>query len=78
LLILNLIKAYEAIVILRVKVNKQLDGKANGIIESCQEIISELCSILEWGDFTWMVGNMDFIVEEFDGVKSSAVNVILF
>jgi len=73
-----LIKAYEAIVILRVKVNKQLDGKANGIIESCQEIISELCSILEWGDFTWMVGNMDFIVEEFDGVKSSAVNVILF
>jgi len=65
-------------VILRVKVNKQLDGKANGIIESCQEIISELCSILEWGYFTWMVGNMDFIVEEFDGVKSSAVNVILF
>ncbi|MDG2063415.1 MAG: hypothetical protein P8L36_00315 [SAR324 cluster bacterium] len=64
--------------ILRVKVNKQLDGKANGIIESCQEIISELCSILEWGYFTWMVGNMDFIVEEFDGVKSSAVNVILF
>ena len=64
--------------ILRLKVNKQLDGKANGIIESCQEIISELCSILEWGDFTWMVGNMDFIVEEFDGVKSSAVNVILF
>ena len=38
--------------ILRVKVNKQLDGKANGIIESCQEIISELCSIQEWGDFT--------------------------
>ena len=64
--------------ILRLKVNKQLDGKANGIIESCQEIISELCSILEWGYFTWMVGNMDFIVEEFDGVKSSAVNVILF
>jgi UDP-2,3-diacylglucosamine pyrophosphatase LpxH len=78
LLILNLIKAYEAIVILRVKVNKQLDGKANGIIESCQEIISELCSILERGDCAWMVGNMDFIVEEFDGVKSSAVNVILF
>ena len=64
--------------ILRLKVNKQLDDKANGIIESCQEIISELCSILEWGYFTWMVGNMDFIVEEFDGVKSSAVNVILF
>ena len=38
--------------ILRVKVKKQLDGKANGIIESCQEIISELCSIQEWGDFT--------------------------
>jgi len=36
-------------VILRVKVKKQLDGKANGIIESCQEIISELCSIQEWG-----------------------------
>ena len=64
--------------ILRVKVNKQLDGKANGIIESCQEIISELCSIQERGDCTWRVGNMDFIVEEFDGVKSSAVNVILF
>jgi len=38
-------------VILRVKVNKQLDCEANGIIDSCQEIISELCSILEWGGF---------------------------
>ena len=36
--------------ILRVKVKKQLDGKANGIIESCQEIISELCSIQECGE----------------------------
>jgi len=44
-------------VILRVKVNKQLDGKANGIIESCQEIISELCSIQEWGDCTWRVSD---------------------
>ena len=48
--------------ILRVKVNKQLDGKANGIIESCQEIISELCSILEWMDFTWMVSDCEELV----------------
>ena len=34
LLILNLIKAYEAIVILIVKVNKKLDCKANSKIES--------------------------------------------
>jgi len=46
-------------VILRVKVNKQLDGKANCIIESCQEIISELCSIQEWGDFTWRVSDCE-------------------
>jgi len=44
-------------VILRLKVNKQLDGKANGIIESCQEIISELCSIQERGDCTWRVSD---------------------
>jgi len=49
-------------VILRVKVNKQLDGKANGIIESCQEIISELCSILEWGDFTWWLSDCEELV----------------
>ena len=48
--------------ILRVKVNKQLDGKANGIIESCQEIISELCSILEYGDFTWRVSDCEELV----------------
>ena len=48
--------------ILRVKVNKQLDGKANGIIESCQEIISELCSIQEWGDFTWRVSDCEEFV----------------
>tara|TARA_X000001036_G_C20420770_1_gene701035 strand:+ start:73 stop:300 length:228 start_codon:yes stop_codon:yes gene_type:complete len=39
-------------VILHVKVNKQLDGKANGVIENYQEIISELFSIQEWGDCT--------------------------
>ena len=50
--------------ILRVKVNKQLDGKANGIIESCQEIISELCSIQEWGDFTWRVSDCEELVED--------------
>jgi len=33
------------------KVSKQLDGKAIGIIESCQEIISELCSIQEWDGY---------------------------
>ena len=48
--------------ILRVKFNKQLDGKANGIIESCQEIISELCSILEYGDFTWRVSDCEELV----------------
>ena len=48
--------------ILRVKVNKQLDGKANGIIESCQEIISELCSIQEWVDFTWRVSDCEELV----------------
>ena len=48
--------------ILRVKVKKQLDGKANGIIESCQEIISELCSIQEWGDFTWRVSDCEELV----------------
>ena len=48
--------------ILRVKVKKQLDGKANGIIESCQEIISELCSIQEWGDFTWRVSDREELV----------------
>ena len=45
--------------ILRVKVNKQLEDKATGIIESCQEIISELCSILEWVDFTWSVSDFE-------------------
>ena len=58
----NLIKAYEAIVILRVKVKKQLDGKANKIIESCQEIISELCSLQECGDFTWRVSDWEELV----------------
>ena len=48
--------------ILRVKVNKQLDGKANGIIESCQEIISELCSIQERGDCTWRVSDCEELV----------------
>ena len=48
--------------ILRVKVKKQLDGKANGIIESCQEIISELCSIQECRDFTWRVSDCEELV----------------
>ena len=48
--------------ILRLKVNKQLDGKANGIIESCQEIISELCSIQERGDCTWRVSDCEELV----------------
>jgi len=54
-------------VILRVKVNKQLDGKANGIIESCQEIISELCSIQEWVDFTWWVSDCEELSGGFSG-----------
>jgi len=37
-------------VILSVKVEKQLDRKANRKIESGQEIISELCSLQVW---TW-------------------------
>ena len=51
--------------ILRVKVKKQLDGKANGIIESCQEIISELCSIQECGDFTWRVSDCEELVGDY-------------
>ena len=45
LFILNLIKAYEAIVILRVKVKRQLGCKANRRIVSSQEIVSEQCSL---------------------------------
>jgi len=37
--------------ILRVKVKKQLDCKANRKIESCQEIVSEQCSLQECGIF---------------------------
>ena len=57
--------------ILRVKVKKQLDGKANGIIESCQEIISELCSIQEWGDFTWRVSDWWHYLMEHIGRNAS-------
>jgi len=42
-------KAYEAIVILIVKVKKKLDCKANRKIESGQEIVSEKCSLQECG-----------------------------
>ena len=45
LFILNLIKAYEALVILHVEVKKQLDCKANRKIESSQETVSEQCSL---------------------------------
>ena len=57
--------------ILRVKVNKQLDSEANGIIESCQEIISELCSILEWVDFTRMVSDCEELVGVLNGQSGS-------
>jgi len=39
-----------------------LKGKANGIIEICQEIILELCSIKEWVDFTWRVSDSEELV----------------
>ena len=48
--------------ILRVKVNKQLGGKANGIIERCQEIIAELCSIQELEIFTRRVSDCEELV----------------
>ena len=48
--------------ILRLNFNKQLDGKTNGIIEIFQEIISELCSIQEWGDFTWRLFDCEELV----------------
>ena len=49
--------------ILRVKVNKQLGGKANGIIERCQEIIAELCSIQELEIFTRRVSDCEELVD---------------
>ena len=52
--------------ILRVKVNKQLDGKANGIIESCQEIISELYSIQEYGEDFLRVSDCEELVRDSD------------
>mgnify|MGYP004262382601 CR=1 FL=1 len=64
--------------ILRVKVNKQLDGKANGIIESCQEIISELCSIQEWGDFTWRVSDCEELVGGYSQEMMGLVSWIHF
>ena len=57
-----MIKAYEAILILRVKIKKQLDCKANRKIESGQEIVSEQCSLQECGDFTWRVSDCEELV----------------
>jgi hypothetical protein len=48
LFILNLIKAYEDIVFLHVKVKKQLDCKANRNIESSQGTVLEQCSLQVW------------------------------
>ena len=48
--------------ILRVKVKKQLDCKANRKIESGQEIVSEQCSLQECGDFTWRVSDCEELV----------------
>jgi len=49
-------------VILIVKVKKKLDCEANSKIESGQEIVSEQCSLQEYGNFIWRVSDCEELV----------------